>query len=226
MEKITDVSDRIKQFIDYKGFNLNNFSKSIGASNSYFNKVVKNRGSIGSDKLVQIFSVYPELNPSWLLTGEGKMVIEYPDGQSVESQLSESVPVYNAYPLLSTLSVLDSNSSFVIEETDINDYYTIPKFKDHKVDFLVEAIDNSMYPKYNNGDILACRKITDSSFIQWNKVHLLITKGQGFLIKRLSQSKDSDVYLAVSENEKNEPFTIPKKAILGMALIVGSICLD
>ncbi len=225
MENITNISDRIKQFIDYKGFNMNNFSKSIGASNSYFNKVIKNRGSIGSDKLTKIFDAYPELNPAWLFSGEGEMVTEYPDPLD-PSQLNEEQGTYSKYPLLKTLALLESNPEFTIVDADISDYYTIPKFKDLKVDFLVEATDDSMYPKYNSGDVLACRKITDSNFIQWNKVHLLITKGQGVLVKRLSQSESADTYLAISENKRYEPFTIPKQEILGVFLIVGSICLD
>ncbi|WP_246118438.1 S24 family peptidase [Apibacter muscae] len=74
MENITKLSDRIKYFIDYKCISINKFSLSVGASNSYFNKILKDNNSIGSDRIEKILRTYPEMNPEWLLTGKGEML--------------------------------------------------------------------------------------------------------------------------------------------------------
>ncbi|MCL1942440.1 MAG: hypothetical protein FWF54_02685 [Candidatus Azobacteroides sp.] len=66
--------DRIKQYIDFKGINISRFEKSIDMSNASFGKSLKNKGSIGSDKLERILKAYPDLNPEWLLTGKGEML--------------------------------------------------------------------------------------------------------------------------------------------------------
>lgn len=68
------VSERIKEYIDYKGIKIAAFEKSIGMSNASFGKSLKNKGAIGSDKLENILSIYKDLSPEWLLTGRGSML--------------------------------------------------------------------------------------------------------------------------------------------------------
>lgn len=46
-------------------------------SNNSFRKSLNSGGHIGSDKLENILKIYPELNPVWLLQGEGEMLKEY-----------------------------------------------------------------------------------------------------------------------------------------------------
>lgn len=46
----------------------------IGVSNSYFSKMVKNNGSIGTEVLSKIVIYYDDLNIHWLLTGDGFML--------------------------------------------------------------------------------------------------------------------------------------------------------
>jgi len=65
---------RIKKYIDYKGVSISAFEKSIGMSNASFGKSLKTGGSIGGDKLEKILSIYPDINPEWLLTGIGSML--------------------------------------------------------------------------------------------------------------------------------------------------------
>lgn len=69
------ILNRLKQFIDFKGISVSAFEHSIGMSNASFGKSLKNNGTIGADKLERILNVYPEISPTWLLTGEGNMFI-------------------------------------------------------------------------------------------------------------------------------------------------------
>ena len=62
-------------FIDSQGITIKAFERSIGMSNASFGKSLKNGGNIGSDKVENILQVYPQLNPLWLLTGEGSMIL-------------------------------------------------------------------------------------------------------------------------------------------------------
>lgn len=68
------ILERIKQYIDYKGISISAFEKSIGMGNASFGKSLKNGGAIGTDKLENILSIYPEISPNWLLTGTGEML--------------------------------------------------------------------------------------------------------------------------------------------------------
>ena len=55
--------------LPYKCFPLN----FCGISNGYIRSVNK---TPGADKISKILSAYPNLNPNWLLTGEGSMLID------------------------------------------------------------------------------------------------------------------------------------------------------
>lgn len=83
-----------------------------------------------------------------------------------------------------------------------------------------------MYPKYSSGDVVACRIIRESNFIQWNKTYVVATKEQGMLCKRLKPSDKESHILAVSDNQEYPPFDIPQAEITGIALIVGVIRLE
>ncbi len=69
------IIQRLKEYIDAKGISISAFEKSIGMSNASFGKALKNNGAIGSDKLENILSVYSDINPEWLLTGHGPMLL-------------------------------------------------------------------------------------------------------------------------------------------------------
>ncbi|MDR2385773.1 MAG: DUF2971 domain-containing protein [Tannerella sp.] len=113
---------------------------------------------------------------------------------------------------------------FKIEEKDIKEYYIIPKFQGRKIDFMIEISGSSMYPKYSSGDIIACTIIRDSKFIQWNKPHVIATRYQGLLVKRILENKsDPDRFILVSDNKGYPDTPIPKDEILDIALVVGVV---
>lgn len=115
------------------------------------------------------------------------------------------------------------NAHFSIQEGDIKDYYVIPEFKHKHIDFMIKVDGNSMYPNYNSGDIVACRIIRNRTFIQWNKTHVIATKEQGLIIKRITPGQNDDTYTIVSDNATFPEFQIPKSDIDGIALVVGVI---
>ncbi|SHF76820.1 hypothetical protein [Flavobacterium defluvii] len=65
---------RIKQYLDYKGIKVSAFERIIGMSNGSFASQLKNNKTIGVDKLENILKKYTDVDPEWLLTGEGEMI--------------------------------------------------------------------------------------------------------------------------------------------------------
>lgn len=68
---------RIKKYIDYKGISVRMLEMSVGMSNGSFASQLKNNKTIGVDKLENILRQYQDVNPEWLLTGEGEMLKSY-----------------------------------------------------------------------------------------------------------------------------------------------------
>lgn len=68
-----DFFERLKYYIDYKGETVNSFTNTCGFSSGLIAKLITNKTAIGSDKLMKIFQTFPDLSPTWLLTGKGEM---------------------------------------------------------------------------------------------------------------------------------------------------------
>jgi plasmid maintenance system antidote protein VapI len=68
------IINRVAKLIEIKGISMTEFDKRISASNGYIGKLIRTNGSIGSDMIEKIFSVFPDINPEWLILGEGSML--------------------------------------------------------------------------------------------------------------------------------------------------------
>lgn len=127
-------------------------------------------------------------------------------------------------PLVSVKAVGGfAGKDFSIQESDIEAYYVIPKFRNLNVDFLIEVVGDSMMPRIFPGDIIACSIIRNPRFIQWNKTYLISSDEQGMIVKRLRKSEEKGSLLAVSDNIEYDPFDIPLSDINGLARVVGVI---
>lgn len=73
----------LKEFIDYKELSILSFEKSVG-TRSAIDKAIKNKSNLRSDLLAKIIDVYPEINPNWLLTGKGNMLLDKPSSKLKE----------------------------------------------------------------------------------------------------------------------------------------------
>lgn len=65
------VKERLREYIRTLDISEREFCRQIGVSTSYVNSI---RQSIQPDKMKAIGEKFPELNPMWLLTGEGEML--------------------------------------------------------------------------------------------------------------------------------------------------------
>lgn len=86
--------------------------------------------------------------------------------------------------------------------------------------FTMRATGESMQPYINNGDVVACLKIEEPTFLQWGRVHVLFTS-QGVVIKKIFDA-DGGIR-CVSFNPDYPDFTIPKQEIYSYNLVVGLI---
>ncbi len=70
------AAERTKHFLDHIGLTEREFNRRTGFSNGLLSGAVKKGRALGSDKLESILRAFPELDPEWLLTGEGPMLRE------------------------------------------------------------------------------------------------------------------------------------------------------
>ena len=68
----SSVKERLKTFINYLNISEREFCRVIGVGSAYVASIKK---SIKADKLEAITEHYPELNPIWLIRGQGSMLL-------------------------------------------------------------------------------------------------------------------------------------------------------
>ncbi|WP_109098159.1 hypothetical protein [Aquimarina sp. AU58] len=69
------IVKRLGQYIAEKDISYYLFENSIKASRGSISKAVKNNKSIGSNVIENILTIYTDLNPVWLVTGKGEMLL-------------------------------------------------------------------------------------------------------------------------------------------------------
>lgn len=212
------------------------FAFKIGISPSLVTEISKGRSNVGALAIQNIVLKF-NINADWLLTGKGSMFNSGKETQTDDSgsRQREAIPLAEAkgqnnvkpIPLVTeTAAAGFGNECFSIEEKDVKEYYVIPKFRYSHVDFMIEISGLSMYPYLNPGDVIACTILYDRKFLQWNKCHVIATREQGIIVKRLMPSQHENCLTAVSDNKEYPPFDIPLDEITGIALVVGSVRLE
>ena len=222
-EQITSIKERINHFLKEQNIEPRDFCESIGMSYPRFHEM---KGSLPERYLKSITEKYPHLSASWLMTGEGSMLKhdetlsrEYliPDMEAMdiaEKRVQETKP---RIPLTATAGSL----SGISEGVTLRDCEQLPII--HQLpfyNFTMFIKGDSMSPRFESGDEIACRQIDQSRFIQWGKPHVLDTT-QGIIIKRVYE--DGDKIRCTSYNPNYSDFSIPKEDIYSMSLVVGLV---
>ncbi|PQL94683.1 hypothetical protein [Apibacter adventoris] len=66
--------ERLVEFMEYKNLNDNKITSIAGLSVGLIGRARKNNSGLHSDTIEKILTSFPELNPTWLLTGKGNML--------------------------------------------------------------------------------------------------------------------------------------------------------
>lgn len=209
------TKDRLKEFLSSQKIGRNKFEEQINISTGYMSSKAI---TITSDVIEKTVSAYPDLNLDWLITGKGSML-----KSEISNMLAESPMEYGkkqTRPRIPYTAAAGSLTS-AVEGITANQCEQIPRinaFPDY--DFTIIIKGSSMEPKYEGGDEVACKRIDNTSFIQWGKVHVLDT-AQGIIIKRIYE--DGEKIRCTSYNPEYPDFSIQKEEIFSMSLVVGLI---
>lgn len=221
------IKQNILLYLEKKGVTPYEFYKISGVTRG----VLAQNNGISEDNISRFLAYAPDVNPTWLLTGRGEMLLDKQDFFNIQEKEEINLPIAhlteNPKEGIPLIPIEAMAGALTCEQTVLEyecERYVIPMFKG--ADFLIPVKGSSMYPKYSSGDIVACQRVAMSSlFFQWNKVYVIDTD-QGALIKRIKPGSDKKHVLIVSDNEKYDPFELPITAIHAVALVIGVIRLE
>lgn len=220
-QNFSKIKTRIIKFLKNKGISKRAFYQRTGISNGVLDKPT----GLTEDNIEKFISAYKEVNPAWVITGEGDMLVNDSDYNILKEPETEYNVKGKKIPLVKIEAMAGFGSTdWSIQVKDIQDDYVVPDF--NGIDFMIKVKGESMQPKYNSGDIVGCRIIRESKFVQWNKPYVVATKEQGIIVKRLHPGSTDQSLKAVSDNPDYPPFEIPREEITGVALIIGVIRLE
>lgn len=213
--------ERLEEFIRNQGISVRSFEQTISASDGMIRRAINNKTDIQSKWLSKIADNYPQLNLNWLITGKGSMILSTQNKDTKELPVAHHTDSKEGIPLIP----INAMAGAFTEDQQIMEYecerFIIPTFKG--ADFLIGVKGTSMYPRFNSGDIVACKRLNlQDIFFQWNKVYVLDTD-QGPLIKRIKPGTDKDHVTIVSDNKEYEPFELAIDHIYHVALVIGVI---
>lgn len=84
------ILSRIKTLADAEGVSIGTIERAIGASRGVISKAIAKGTDIQSKWLELICKKYPKYSPGWLLTGQGRMLLDPSDTPATHPPLPEN----------------------------------------------------------------------------------------------------------------------------------------
>jgi hypothetical protein len=207
-----NTKERLRKFVEYKGFGRNRFEELVGISLGY---ISTKSPSVGSEIIEKIANVFHDLNVEWLVTGKGKM-INPPYFQEIGTAESPNYKKLIYAPLISRhaqteyinrmneKSYIDTLPTLpVVAEYESKGSYICFEMRD---DSMNDGTDNS----YNTGDILICRE-TDFTNRQKKlysnkpKSFVIVHAHEGITVRQIiSHDVEKDIVTVHSPNSMYE----------------------
>lgn len=206
----TTVKQRLIEYLNYKKIGQNKFEKMAGISNGYISNI---KESIGTSILTKVFNASKDLNPDWLLYGEGEMLKTSPgDVPAMPPPGDEAAHVVPLLPLSAQGGPLND---FVLSVREADCEKVVSPIPG--ADLAITVSGDSMAPEYPNGSRLLIKRINEKAFIEWGKTYVLDTCN-GSVIKRIVPSaKEGFVKcLSINTDPIYAPFEVALSDIYGI----------
>lgn len=226
------MNDVTKRFIEtYKSLGLTGYR--MGKQSSVITKqkisnIENGVTEVSSEILSDFFSNYSEVNPDYILTGDGKMLRE---NGCHEMELSASGigndTVRNAYItyLLPLSAMGGSLTGFGVNGVILQNCEAIVSPIEN-VDFAITVYGESMVPEYPSGSRILIKKINPDIFIDWGKAYVLDTPN-GVIVKEVHRCCDKEGCVrchSLNPDPKYSDFDVPLSEIYGIYRVL--MCLS
>ena len=192
----------INSILEKEGLKAGTFAKMVGVTTTQIYDLQSGKTKNVSRKVAEkIMAVFPYLNISWLMTGEGEMCSSVDKSTEAEKQYQIeampmnpnailNVPLVNQYAYAGYLNGYQN-------ETYMNTLPTIPFIADHEamgnyIAFEVkgDSMNDGTEESYLEGDRLICREVPQylwaESRLHIKKWDFVIVHEDGILIKRIT----------------------------------------
>ncbi|GAA4045883.1 hypothetical protein GCM10022409_34930 [Hymenobacter glaciei] len=238
MEQQKQIGDRLSAIIEHYGDSVYGAAKKLGHDRpTKLYNFIGHKFKPGFDTLVEVLETYPEVNPGWLLLGQGDMLAaakaaDEPKAAPKKPAAERAHVHYGGLhaPAVITLNLageegimlvptpaqagyqLSRNHPDALREMDL-ELLALPQFsgKSHRA-FEVEG--SSMEPTLWTSDVVIARCVDDWRMVKPRHVYVVVTE-ETMMVKRIPRpirNEDQEVEL-LSDNGYFSPHTIPRETI-------------
>lgn len=213
-ERLNEVYQHLRQ---YKGIHTQKeFAMKLGYSREYLSAAMNGKEKNLTDDLFDnICACYPEtFNPEYLKNGEGTLLDVREELFIDEMERKDKLTATR--PRLPVTAAAGSLSEYIggIYAQQCEQMPVVHSFPAY--DFTIIVKGDSMEPKFEGGDEIACRRV--EKIIEWGKAYIVDTNDGAFL-KRIFD--DGESIRCVSYNHDYPDFTVLKTDINGIYRVVG-----
>ena len=215
------TSQRLAQYIDYKEVSYYAFENFIGVSRGGISKAVKKNKNIGSGILENILSHYDDLNPTWLLTGKGSMLLEevknipvYKDQATAPPNVIEINPeAAKTNTLIADVHASAGFGGLMESKTELEQLPSthLPNAP-QGLNVAFQVNGDSMHPTIRHLDFVAGNRINEVSNIRDGHTYIIVDREEGVLCKRIYNLGED--WQIVSDNPIYKPYNREKEYIL------------
>jgi phage repressor protein C with HTH and peptisase S24 domain len=211
--------DRIYQYLEYNNIKRTPFERKIGVSVGYLAKQKLRKADLGEGNINKILDYCPDLNPTWLLTGKGVMLLKNVNHSNLPNSLVPEnecikIPIYNA-EALSGKGQLQLKNEYVINNLQV------PFAR--QGDIALTIIGYSMSPKIENGDIAVVRNMPNwKEYLDFGNIFVVVTEEEVYC-KKIQKNNNIEAFTLQTYNTNCADFDIPQKYIKEVYKVIGVI---
>lgn len=219
MRENSIIKANILKYLDFKGISKYKFYQETGISNG----ILSQKNGLSEENTLKILSHYPDVNPSWLLSGDGNMLTTENDDRNLsivndpKVSYSKGVPYYD----------VDFIGGFdlVINDQSIEPQYYIDFAPFNDADCWVNVTGKSMSPFISHGDLVALKEMQNwKDFMLYGEIYAIITDDFR-TIKIVSKGTKQDHIKLIPYNKGNEfvEQDLPSRLVNKVFAVKGSI---
>lgn len=214
---------RLKQFRIYMNMTQQQMADILGINQNTYSRI-ENGVTAFKDSYKKVIEEKYHLTTGWLSDADVSMFI---DGDAVAGIIKNDLPKSNKERLKGQiLEGLASNRlepqisyttgvpyynvdfiggfDLVMNDQTINPEYLIDFQKYNEADCWCNVTGHSMEPEITHGDMIALKKIEDTSFLPFGEVYAIVTTNDMRTIKRLGPASTPNNYSLVPTNKSPE----------------------
>ena len=196
-----NINERISEWIKTTGLPYAEVNRRCGLSNGMMNKVAAGSSSLSIHNAEKIFLAFPDLNPTWVFTGQGNASFSGEDVPSWSDPTSRNNGTYLPHASVS------AGAGSLVEPSQPKVPVSLPWLRGSGY-VLVHVRGDSMWPTLLDKDIVVLRHLQSVSDIDSGKIYAIVKDGEGW-VKRVYKPADGGDSLEItSDNVAFLPYTL------------------